>query len=225
MVALLKKLRILDIHRYLPTMVNSTQATGCLAVAMSLSLVGGRFANAATSATQNFHSNQLSTYHRSHTERDLQKRIFGEHEEMLRVQNMPEEINVDPRSTYNQKFMALMNSPCRPELDGFFGATSGDAIRIQYGFELEIEPLSDIMKLLDVMEDKVVDAILMNAFPEECGLRRRLEVEETTTTRQLARNSNLQSTRTLAHKEGHPSGFHFTSFQEVGAYVKIEKEL
>lgn len=207
-------------------MVNSTQATSCLALAVSLSLVGGSFANAATSASHDIHSNNpLSTQHRSHTARDLQKKVFGEHENMLQVQNMPEEINVDPRSTYNEKFMALMNSPCRPESDGFFGATSGEATRIQYGFELEIEPLSDIMKLLDVMEDKVVDAILMNTFPEMCGLRRRLEVEGTTTTRHLARNSNLQSSRTLAHKEGHPSGFHFMSFQEVGVYMRIVKEL
>jgi hypothetical protein len=38
-------------------------------------------------------------------------------------QSLPDEINVDPRSTYNEKFMALMNSPCRPESDGYFGAT------------------------------------------------------------------------------------------------------
>jgi hypothetical protein len=75
-----------------------------------------------------------------------------------------------------------MNSTCRPESDGYFGATSGDSIRIQYGFELEIEPLSDILTLLDVLEDVVVDAILTNTFPEMCGLRRhRRQTKERTT--------------------------------------------
>jgi hypothetical protein len=151
-----------------------------------------------------------------HTTRDLQKKFFGDHEQMMTVQGSPEEINIDPRSTYNQKFMALMNSPCRPEKDGFFGATSGDPIRIQYGFRLEIEPLSNVMSMLDIIEDKIVDSVLMNTFPNMCGLRRRRTKEE-------AIDVNEHKSRFLGHLEGHPSGFRFMKFGEVGTYRNGDK--
>jgi hypothetical protein len=65
----------------------------------------------------------------------------------------PIELNVDAKSTYNDKFMALMKSPCRPEYDGYFGATHGTPVELQYGFRLETMPLSSIMDMLDVIED------------------------------------------------------------------------
>lgn len=111
----------------------------------------------------------------------------------------PEEIDVDPLSTYNGKFMSLMNSPCRPEYDGYFGATSGDPIRVQYGFKVEVQPLSAIMDILDVIEDKIVDSILQSSFPKMCGSRQ-------------AENPN----RSLVHSSGHPSGFRFLKFDQVG---------
>lgn len=110
----------------------------------------------------------------------------------------PQEINVDPLSTYNEKFMTLMNSPCRPELDGFFGATSGDAIRVEYQFRVEVQPLSAIMDILDAIEDRVVDSILQSSFPEMCG---------------LGRTEN--SDRSSLHTHGHPSGFRFYKFEEA----------
>jgi hypothetical protein len=102
----------------------------------------------------------------------------------------PVELNVDAKATYNDKFMALMQSPCRPEYDGYFGATYGVPVELQYGFRLETMPLSSIMDVLDVIEDKLVDDILGSSFPQICGYRRR----------QL----------------GHASGFRFLKFQEVG---------
>lgn len=111
----------------------------------------------------------------------------------------PEEIDVDPLSTYNGKFMSLMNSPCRPEYDGFFGATSGEPIRVQYGFKVEVQPLSAIMDILDAIEDKIVDSILQSSFPKMCG----------------SRQSGNRS-RSLEHSSGHPSGFRFVKFDEVG---------
>jgi hypothetical protein len=104
------------------------------------------------------------------------------------------ELNVDASSTYNHNFMALMESPCRPEYDGYFGATHGEPIQIQYGFQLETQPLSSIMDLLDVVEDRVVDSILSNAFPSMCGY----------THRQLSRRLTAAS------------GYRFLKFQEVG---------
>lgn len=117
----------------------------------------------------------------------------------LQIMVAPEEIDVDPLSTYNENFMALMSSPCRPEYDGFFGATSGDPIQIQYGFKVEVQPLSAIMDILDAIEDKIVDSILQSTFPEMCGLR-------------PAKYPN----RSLVHDNGHPSGFRFFKFEEVG---------
>lgn len=124
-------------------------------------------------------------------------------EEEVKLANAPQEINVDPRSTYNENFMALMNSPCRPEYDGFFGATSGDPVLLQYGFEVEVQPLSSIMEILNTIEDKIVDSILQSSFPEMCGLHRARKTQEL---------------RSLAHSEGHASGFRFLKFEEVGKF-------
>jgi hypothetical protein len=138
----------------------------------------------------------------------------------------PKEIDVDPRSTYNKKFMALMNSPCRPEYDGFFGATSGDPIRIQYGLQVEVQPLSAIMDILDTIEDKIVDSILQSSFPEMCGLHRARKTQESSETLleplkhiKLGEKSLPHvedSKRSLGHIDGHPSGFRFLKFEEVG---------
>lgn len=106
----------------------------------------------------------------------------------------PLELDVDAISTYNDKSMALMMSPCRPESDGFFGATSGDPTKITYRFRLEAAPLAPIVKILDIVDDKVVDSILSQAFPQMCGLRRR-------------------------HLDAHvASGFRFYKFQEIGKW-------
>ena len=77
------------------------------------------------------------------------------------------------KETYNNKFMALMESDCRPEPDGYFGATFGEPLEIHYAFKLETEPLANVVGLLDIVEDKIVDTILQNAFPQVCGFRRR----------------------------------------------------
>ena len=127
----------------------------------------------------------------------------------------PKEIDVDPRSTYNLNFMALMNSPCRPEYDGFFGATSGDSIRIQYGFQVEVQPLSAIMDILDTIEDKIVDSVLQSSFPEMCGLHRARKTQESSET--LLELPHVEdSQRSLGHIDGHPSGLRFLKFEEVG---------
>lgn len=80
------------------------------------------------------------------------------------INTRPMELNVDVKETYNNKFMALMESACRPEPDGYFGATFGQPLTIHYAFKLETEPLANVLTLLDVVEDKVVDVILQNAF-------------------------------------------------------------
>mmetsp|Transcript_19462 Transcript_19462/g.40954 ORF Transcript_19462/g.40954 Transcript_19462/m.40954 type:complete len:350 (-) Transcript_19462:126-1175(-) len=140
------------------------------------------------------------------SKRLLQSIQYGEADgKALQAQNAPKEINVDPRTTYNDKFMALMNSPCRPEYDGFFGATSGESVRIQYGFQLEIQPLSSIMEIINIVEDKIVDSVLQSSFPEICGLHRTRKIE----------SSENDPERSLVHVDEHPSGFRFLEFEEV----------
>ena len=143
----------------------------------------------------------VNAYRLSGSERRFLRSDQSDHAEGKELQMIiaPKEIDVDPLSTYNEKFMALMNSPCRPEYDGFFGATSGDPVHVQYGFKVEVQPLSAIMDILDAIEDKIVDSILQSSFPGMCGLHR-------------TENSN----RSLVQNNGHPSGFRFLKFEEVG---------
>jgi hypothetical protein len=154
----------------------------------------------------------------------------------LEIKNTPKELNVDPRSTYNEKFMALMNSPCRPEYDGFFGATSGEPIRIQYGFQVEVQPLSAIMDILEAIEDKIVDSILQISFPETCGLQRARKTQELSRIlleRSKERNLGIKPLyppsknrkRSLDHIDGHPSGFRFLKFEEVEKCLPQENEV
>lgn len=135
--------------------------------------------------------------------------------EELAMKNAPKEINVDPRSTYNEKFMALVRSPCRPEYDGFFGATSGDPIRIQYGFKVEVEPLSAIMDILDAIEDRVVDMILQSSFPDMCGLNEARKTRESSQTSSKIMPLVEDPRRSLVKVAGHPSGFRFLKFEEA----------
>ena len=180
-------------------------------------------------ATVRLNSGERRSYRQQRRRRSLrsEQNQYTE-EEDLQIKNSPKEINVDPRSTYNEKFMALMNSPCRPEYDGFFGATSGDPIRIQYGFQVEVEPLSAIMDILDTIEDKIVDSILQSSFPEMCGLRRTRKTQESFRTI-LERSEDIRlggksmphverPNRSLEDVEGHPSGFKFLKFEEVGKF-------
>jgi len=90
-----------------------------------------------------------------------------------------------------------MQSPCRPEDDGFFGATAGVPVIVTYQFRLEAEPLASVVKLLDTVADKLIDGVLSSEFPAMCGFRRR-------------------------RLDGHSaSGFRFFSFQEVGTWRMI----
>ena len=171
---------------------------------MTIAVVLATHVNAEIKETDNL---IFRDYHPQESERVLQSIQYGEADgKALQAQNAPKEINVDPRTTYNDKFMALMKSPCRPEFDGFFGATSGDSVRIQYGFQLEIQPLSSIMDILNIVEDKIVDSVLQSSFPEMCGLRRTRKTE----------SSENDPKRSLVHVNEHPSGFRFLKFEEVG---------
>jgi hypothetical protein len=78
-------------------------------------------------------------------------------------------------ATYpKSKSSSLMLSPCRPETNGYFGATSGAPLVVQYGFELETKANGNVDNALGSIGDHVMDTILSTAFPEICGFSRRL---------------------------------------------------
>ena len=72
--------------------------------------------------------------------------------------------------------MKKMHSACRPEEDGYFGSTYGNSRKLHFGFRVETKPLSSIMEVLDLVEDRIVDSVLSESFPEICGFggRRKL---------------------------------------------------
>lgn len=192
--------------------------------------------NINMSASVSTESNEIrSNSHRARSRllQTVQKEFLGEQD--IQEESAPKEIDVDPLSTYNDKFMALMSSPCRPEYDGFFGATSGDPIHIQYGFKVEVEPLSAIMDILDTIEDKIVDSILQSSFPEMCGLHQarktqesRQPVVDTLKDRNQAIDLVMktgESDRSLVRAEVHPSGFRFLKFEEVEKCLPEENDV
>ena len=125
----------------------------------------------------------------------------------------PKEIDVEAKATYDEGYMALMRSPCRPEHDGYFGSTSRQPIEIQYGFQMETTPLAHIQGILEVVEDFVVDEVLVNIFPHMCGYRRRDEVteaEDLDAMKQRHNDADHHSHRRL----GRATGFWFESIAE-----------
>jgi len=88
------------------------------------------------------------------------------------------------------------------------------------------------MDILDIIEDKIVDSILQSSFPEMCGLRRARKTEELSRklfrrlkdspSGEMSKPRDEESRRSLAHVDGHPSGFRFLKFEEVG---KSNKEI
>jgi hypothetical protein len=74
-------------------------------------------------------------------------------------------------STFDTSFMPLMQSPCRPEPDGYFGGTYGTPVEVQYAIKVEATPLAPIQGIVEALEEKVTDEVLANAFPAICGFK------------------------------------------------------
>jgi hypothetical protein len=72
------------------------------------------------------------------------------------------------------KATLLMKTPCRPEVDGYFGGTYGRPVLLQYGFLMETSIHGDIDTALQAIDEFVMDTILSNVFPEVCDSQRRL---------------------------------------------------
>ena len=63
----------------------------------------------------------------------------------------------------------LMQSPCRPEEDGYFGATYGIPSKILYEFEMEARAGADVDYAADVVQEHLMDVVLSVTFPSICS--------------------------------------------------------
>ena len=70
-----------------------------------------------------------------------------------------------PRS----ELSALMQSPCRPEENGYFGATSGIPSKITYRYDIEAKPGTDINHASLIVEEHLMDMVLSVTFPSVCS--------------------------------------------------------
>jgi len=64
---------------------------------------------------------------------------------------------------------ALMQSPCRPEENGCFGATYGIASKLFYEYEIESRHGSDFSQVIMVVEEHLMDVVLSVTFPMICS--------------------------------------------------------
>jgi hypothetical protein len=76
----------------------------------------------------------------------------------------------------------FMLSPCKPERNGYFGATYGEPTTLQYGFEIESNNNADISDALDSIRENVMDTMVSVTFPTVCSFQ---ELSTTTTTTTL----------------------------------------
>jgi hypothetical protein len=66
------------------------------------------------------------------------------------------------------KYSYLMRSPCRPEKDGYFGATVGAPAIIEYVYEVETSPVAEMERITEFIGEGVMDDVLSAAFPTVC---------------------------------------------------------
>lgn len=63
----------------------------------------------------------------------------------------------------------LMQSPCRPDENGYFGATYGTPTKVFYEFALEAQPTTDIRQAVTVVQEHLMDVVLASTFPTLCS--------------------------------------------------------
>eukprot|EP00977_Amphora_coffeiformis_P012560 scaffold3132_cov158-Amphora_coffeaeformis.AAC.5 len=64
---------------------------------------------------------------------------------------------------------ALMQSPCRPEENGYFGATYGIPSKLFYEFEIEFRHGTELSQAIMVIEEHLMDVVLSVSFPSICS--------------------------------------------------------
>lgn len=65
----------------------------------------------------------------------------------------------------------LMVSPCRPEIDGYFGATAGEPVILEYAFSMDSYENANIDDALEHVREYVMDLIAGAVFPKTCKSR------------------------------------------------------
>lgn len=63
----------------------------------------------------------------------------------------------------------LMQSPCRPEENGYFGATYGIPSKVFYEFDFEARKSVDVNQALMILQEHIVDVVLSVTFPTICS--------------------------------------------------------
>lgn len=69
------------------------------------------------------------------------------------------------------KSSELMVSPCRPEIDGYFGGTSGQPIILEYAFSMDSYENANIDDALEQVREYVMDLVVGAVFPKTCKTR------------------------------------------------------
>ena len=114
------------------------------------------------------------------------------------MNDKPIEMDVDAMATYRSKSLAV-GGGCRPESDGYFGATSGPPSIIGYGFTMETTPLGSVKLIAEAIGDMITDAMLASAFPQICAF----------TITNLHDTTPSQSSHNSRHLGGKANGFQF----------------
>jgi hypothetical protein len=96
----------------------------------------------------------------------------------------------------SSQFSYYMVSDCKPRATGYFGSTGGEPLILEYGFELETTLVAAMDKVLNIINDRIMDAIIVNTFSGMCGAhsRRGLSLEDFPSTQEGAILSNSRVT-------------------------------
>lgn len=86
----------------------------------------------------------------------------------------------------------LMSSKCRIGKDGFFGSTGGTPVLVEYGFELETMVNANVDRILDVIDERVMDDTLAFNFPDLCGVPSRRFLAPAATSEPVGRVTGFQ---------------------------------
>jgi len=85
----------------------------------------------------------------------------------------PKNKSAGPPHYATTQYNYLMESNCRPKDNGFFGSTGGKPAQIQYGFLLETTVFANIDRILDIVNEHIMDAVLEETFAQQCGVASR----------------------------------------------------
>jgi hypothetical protein len=94
------------------------------------------------------------------------------------------------------RFSYYMVSDCKPRATGYFGSTGGEPLVLEYGFELEATLFATMDKVLNIVNNRIMDGVIANTFSGMCGIhsRRRLLGEDSSLPGEAAIRSSSRVT-------------------------------